>query len=342
MESSTATLSPPLRTMGGTILLELYHHLELEHNSWIQRLGEQLPDHKVLAFKGDRHHHNISEFSKLDRRDLEEVEYAVIWRTPIQTLAKMPKLRAVLLCGAGADHLKPFDALPNHIPIVRLVDQDVARNMATYVLHWVVHFHFAFDVHQRNQTKQNWERTAPLLSRQEFCVGVLGFGNIGREICRAMRSIGYRVIACRRSRGQEEGIQCYSVADMDSFLSECNALINILPLTAETENMVNLSRLLKLRKGAIFVCLGRGATFVEKDLCEALDRGHLTAAVLDTFREEPLPLTSPFWTHERIVVTPHISGATLARSSAKYVVDNIKRIERGEQPFPILDRQLQY
>ena len=92
-----------------------------------------------------------------------------------------------------------------------------------------------------------------------------------------------------------------------------------------------------LPKGASIVNAGRGAHLVEADLIPALDSGQLSVAVLDVFRAEPLPADHPFWVHERIVVTPHIGGATNPRTASQVVAENIRRLNAGEPLLNVVD-----
>lgn len=324
--------------MGSTVLLEAIFGEEEESEAWLLTLRELLPWHTILLWQW-------KEDTKFDQPlspDLLNVQYAIVWCTPAKELAKLPNLRAVLLQGAGADQLASTDALPSHIPIVRLIDDQVASDMAAYALHWVLHFHFRFDFYLGNQPSRKWQLCPPYQPRSNFTVGVLGLGNVGKRVCDLMLSVGYRVLACSRTKSHYDGVTVFSAENLDSMLSQTNALINVLPLTDSTRDCLDAARLQLLPHGAILINIGRGATLVDDALCQALDSGGVKAAVLDVFREEPLPQNSPFWAHKNVTVTPHTAGRVFARSSVKYVVENINRIELGEKPFPILDRRQQY
>jgi glyoxylate/hydroxypyruvate reductase A len=97
-----------------------------------------------------------------------------------------------------------------------------------------------------------------------------------------------------------------------------------------------------LPRGACVVNIARGAHVVEADVLAALDSGQLGGALLDVFAQEPLPAEHPFWRHPRVVVTPHIAGQAIAELMVSQVVDNIRRIERGEAPVGLIDPERGY
>jgi len=90
-----------------------------------------------------------------------------------------------------------------------------------------------------------------------------------------------------------------------------------------------------LPRGAFIINMGRGGIVNEADLLSLLDEGHITAAAMDVFEEEPLPVNNPLWSHPSVYITPHIAGQSNPQSSAKTIAANIRRIEDGKLPFPI-------
>lgn len=323
--------------MTGTILFDddVFSDENGENTDWKNELRRLLPSHEVVPWR--RGSVNTEAV-----RHWDNIEYAVIWDVDVEKLMELPKLRAVLLLGAGADHMHNIDSLPEHIPLVCLADGNVAHSMAMYAAHWVLHYHFSFHKYALGQKSIVWRELPGHEPFEEFTVGIMGYGRIGRVVGNMMRQMGYRVCAWSRTSSDEEGILMYNGEHLQSFLGQVNALVNVLPLTRETANLLDDEKLRLLPEGAIFINIGRAGTVVDKALCAALDRGHLAAAVLDTFREEPLPTDSPYWRHEKVVVTPHMSGRSYARSSAKYIADNIRRMQAGERPFPVIDRKHGY
>lgn len=318
--------------MAGAILFEEWFGDEHgENTAWKNEFRRHLPAHQLVPWRSGAtnaeataHWHNI--------------EYAVTWSINMETLIQLPKLRAVLLLGAGVDHLENLDALPEHIPLVRLADEDTAHRMAMYALHWVLHYHLRFDKYRSLQNAATWKQLPKPKRCEEYTVGIMGWGHVGRIVGHMFQRMGYRISAWTRSSTTCQGVVMFNGDNLNSFLRQTNALVNILPLTTETANLLDQEKLNLLPQGTILINIGRAGTVVDKALCDALDRDHLAAAVLDTFREEPLPTDSPLWRHDKVVVTPHISGRSYARTAVLRIAENIKRIQAGEQPFPVIDR----
>ncbi|MDC0648867.1 glyoxylate/hydroxypyruvate reductase A, partial [Candidatus Pseudothioglobus singularis] len=122
---------------------------------------------------------------------------------------------------------------------------------------------------------------------------------------------------------------------LDDFLSQTHILINVLPLTDNTKNILTKNELTFLPKSSFIINIGRGGIINENDLINFLDSGHIKAAALDVFAQEPLPENNSLWTHPSVYVTPHIAGQSNPRSAAKTIAENIHLIQNGEAPYPI-------
>jgi glyoxylate/hydroxypyruvate reductase A len=127
-----------------------------------------------------------------------------------------------------------------------------------------------------------------------------------------------------------------------AFLARSRVVINVLPLTPETANILDAAAFAAMPRGGYVVNIGRGAHLVEQDLIAALDSGQLGGAMLDVFREEPLPPAHPFWRHPRVFVTPHAAAPTIIAAAQPQVIENIRRLERGEPPLGVVDRARGY
>jgi len=157
-------------------------------------------------------------------------------------------------------------------------------------------------------------------------------------VAQALRGFEFPVQGWSRTPRQVEGITCHAGADgLGAFLASTQVLVNLLPLTPDTENILNRETLAQLRPGAYVINVARGAHLVDADLLALLDSGHLAGATLDVFRTEPLPADHPFWRHRRITVTPHTSARTLRDESIAQIAGKIRALGRGEPITGVVD-----
>lgn len=295
---------------------------------WLEALSELLPDIPIRMWP--------------EVGDPQAVEYAVVWKHDPADLRRYPNLRAILSVTVGMEQFLK-DGYPA-VPIVRLVDEAMTEEMALFALHWVIHFQRRIDRHLAGQRHRAWEAPITPLPA-EYPVGVLGYGTIGRRIGEKLAGLGFPVHAWRRAArdGGEAGTMFHYGPDgLDEMLGVCAAVINILPRTPATEGLMNRRRFAACRPGSVYISIGRGATTVEADLVRALDEGPLRAAALDVTAREPLPEDSPLWDHPHVHITPHVSGQLRPATSAPHVAANIRRLQNGQDPFPLFDPALGY
>jgi len=254
--------------------------------------------------------------------------YAVVWMPPDSLFATERDLRAVFNVGAGVEKLLALAALPPQLPVLRLVDAGMAPKMAEYVCFALARITRGLHRFGSPQPLRDWNADRPRGTPPT--VGVMGLGAIGATIARAVTTFGYQALGWSRSPRAMDGVRCFAGADeLEPFLARTNVLVDVLPLTAETENLLNAKRLAQLPGGAHVINIGRGATIVDEDLLAALDNGHLASATLDVFRVEPLPSGHPFWFHPKITVTPHLSGPTPREPAAQQIASAIAQLESG-------------
>ena len=263
-------------------------------------------------------------------------DYAVVWAPPQAFLDEQPQLKALLNIGAGVDALLKLK-LPPATRIVRLNDAGMSVQMAEYVCHAVIRHFREFDGYERDVAEGKWSFRKPH-SRADFPVGVLGLGTLGGRVAQALRVFDFPVHGWSRSAKKLDGVVCHSGADqLPTFLSQCRVLVNLLPLTSETSDILNRDTLSRLQSGGYLINVARGAHLVDNDLIELLDSGHLAGALLDVFRTEPLPANHPFWQHPKIAITPHTSARTLRSESIAQITGNIAALERGEAVAGVVD-----
>ncbi len=273
---------------------------------------------------------NIDLRSFPDCDKLSDIEIALAWQPPLGVWQKLPNLKLIISLGAGVEHILRDPILPQDIPLVRLISQGQTLQMTEYVNLAITFFQRRLLDYQQLQNIQQWEYL-PVGNYNSFTVGIMGLGAFGLTVAKRLRDNGLTVRGWSKKSKQIEGVECfYGQEQFGLFLSLCRVLICLLPLTSETENILNLETFSALPKGAYIVNVGRGKHLVENDLLEALDSGQIAGAFLDVFRTEPLPKNHPFWLHSQIIVTPHIAATGIPGEFATQVVDIITKFKKGQ------------
>lgn len=258
-----------------------------------------------------------------------QADYAVVWAPPQQFLDEQPGLRGLFNIGAGVDALLKL-RIPPGCRVVRIDDGGMAVQMAEYVCHAVVRHFRELDAYEADMRAGRWGFRRPRV-RAEFPVGVMGLGVLGERVARALAHFDFPVNGWSRSSKALDGIRTYSgSAGFHGFLAASRVLVNLLPLTPETQDIIDRDTLARLQPGGYVINVARGAHLVEEDLLAAIDSGHLAGATLDVFRTEPLPAGHPFWTHPKITATPHTSARTLREESIAQITRKMAALQRGE------------
>ncbi|NSX06828.1 2-hydroxyacid dehydrogenase [Cupriavidus gilardii] len=299
---------------------------------WIEGFAEALPEAQCVTWEDSQG---------------QAVDYAVVWRPPLEMLKGRQDLKAVFNLGAGVDGILRLrdtdpDALPAGVPIVRLDDAGMGAQMAEYVTHAVLRYFRRLDDYAAQQQAGTWKFLKPN-RRADFTIGVMGVGTLGAHIARTLASFGFPVRGWSRSPKTVDGVQCHAgEAGQAGFLDGLRVLVNVLPLTPETENIIDAALLNRLAKGAYLINVARGPHLVEEDLLAAVQQGQIAGATLDVFRTEPLPPEHPFWREPRITITPHISALTLREDSIAQIADKIRALRAGKPIAGVVDLQRGY
>jgi glyoxylate/hydroxypyruvate reductase A len=171
----------------------------------------------------------------------------------------------------------------------------------------------------------------------------MGLGTQAQQILATLAPLGFALSGWARSAYQLAGVDCYAgEQQLPTFLSQCDILLCVLPLTEQTQDILDRELFAQLPHGAALINMGRGGHLVEEDLLEALGSGQLSGAVLDVLQEEPAPADHPFWDHPQIMLTPHIAAMTQPASAFGGLLENIRRYERGEPMLGEVDRRKGY
>ncbi|MCT4368880.1 hydroxyacid dehydrogenase [Yangia mangrovi] len=274
----------------------------------------------------------------------EDVRFAICWEPGEGAFAPYPNLGLAMSVAAGVDALLAHDGVPRGAAIARVRDPHQAELMAGYAVHEVLHYERGFSEMAGNAAKARW---VPLRMRAPASVqvAVLGHGTMGRAVVRGLRSVGFSVrVACRSEPAEQlPGVRYLSGPGAVARAAEgAQYLVNVLPLTAETENVLDAALFARLAPGARLVQIGRGEHLVEADLEAALDSGQLAAATLDVFREEPLPAAHRFWQDARLRITPHVASDSLPEVVSAQVVETVRALRDGQPMAYAVDRARGY
>ena len=266
-------------------------------------------------------------------------DYAVVWQPPASLLPALAGVQAIFNTGAGVDALLKFgEALPSGVPLVRLDDAGMGVQMAEYVSHAVLRHFRRFDDYEAQSRAGIWQ-PLPAFEKADFPIGVLGMGVLGTRVLQALAQFEFPLRGWSRSEKHIDGVTYFAGDDqLEAFLRGTRMLVCMLPLTPDTHNLLDRTRLAMLLPGAYVINVARGALLAEPDLLTLIRAGHIAGATLDVFRNEPLPLQHPFWQEPRISITPHISAATLRRESVAQIAAKIRRLEAGEAITGIVNR----
>jgi glyoxylate/hydroxypyruvate reductase A len=277
-----------------------------------------------------------------DVGDRSDIEYAVVWKPPTDSMRALPNLKAIFSLGAGVDYLFTNTELPEDVPLVRLIDPALTEGMTEYVLYHVLRYHRHMGEYESQQRQRVW-RELPQVRPGDRNVGIMGLGVIGGDAAAKLALLGFSVAGWSRSAKRLPQVRSFFGPDqLEAFLTRSEILVCVLPLTPETEGILNKCTLAALPPGAYVISAGRGGHVIEEDLLAALDSGHIVGATLDVSHTEPLPTEHPFWTHPKVTVTPHIASITNPFTASMQVVDNIRRLQQGEALVGVVDRQRRY
>ena len=256
-------------------------------------------------------------------------DFAVVWSPPQAFIDEQPGLRALFNIGAGVDALLKL-RLPPGLRIVRLDDAGMSVQMAEYVCHALIRHFREFDGYAADVAQGQWSYRKPR-ERHEFPVGVMGLGVLGARVAQAVAAFDFPVNGWSRTPRELPGVRTFHGADgFNDFLAASRVLVNLLPLTPDTRDILNRETLSRLLPGGYLINVARGAHVVDEDLLALIDSGHLAGATLDVFRTEPLPAEHPFWQHPKVTVTPHTSARTLRTESVAQIAAKIRRLLAGE------------
>ena len=227
-----------------------------------------------------------------DIPDLSAIRAVVVANPDVEDLEQLPNLEFVVSIWAGVEGIATNNRLPG-VQMARYVDPSLEATMTEAVLAHVLNVHRKTYHFLDLQAEQRWEQQY-YDTPDTLTVGMLGLGELGRGAARTLADHGFTTLGWSRSPREVQGVETFSGSEgLKAMLPRCNVLVCLLPLTPETEGILNQNLLSQLPEGATLINVARGGHLVEPDLIKALDSGQLDLAILDVFATEPLPLEDP-------------------------------------------------
>lgn len=302
--------------------MALIFHSSIKRDDWWRaEMAKHVPDLEMRFYP--------------DVGNPDDIEFALCFNMPHGELAKFKNLKGIFSLGAGVDHFFTDPDFPKQVPLARVVDDELSARMTEYVVQHVLNHHRSQLVYDQQQREKVWEIHHPPSATNRH-VGILGLGSLGSHAAKTLNLLGFKVSGWSRSEKSLDNVKAYFGEDqLPAFLENCEILICLLPLTDQTQDILNKDLFSKLPEGASLINPGRGPHLVEDDLIEALDNGHLSSATLDVFRVEPLSEDSPLWEHPKIRITPHVASIATPERVATLVGQNVVRARNGE---PLLNQ----
>ncbi|MCK0150158.1 glyoxylate/hydroxypyruvate reductase A [Marivita sp. S6314] len=278
--------------------------------------------------------------------DPANVRFALAWRPSPDAFDAYPNIELVQVIAAGVDPVLKTPSLPHDAVVTRVHDPEQAAIMAGFAAWQVVWHHRNMGAYLDAASRADWTRVLikTLRPPSQVTVGLLGFGYMGRAIAETVRTMGFPIVAATRSDGPaERGITRIAGPDaVTQVAAKSDILINVLPLTDDTRDILAAPLFAQMPKHAALIQLGRGEHLIEDDLLAALDNGHLSGASLDVFRQEPLPPEHPFWAHPKIVITPHEASVTSPSAVAHALAQSVREMTEGRHPTTAIDKKSGY
>lgn len=305
----------------------LYNSAEARGRKWQSLFAREMPD---MPFR-------ISP----DIGDPTQIDYLVAWTPSADLIASLPNLKVLFSVGAGVDQLD-LSAVPAAVDVVRMIDPGIVEGMTEYVTFATLTLHRHMLDYVTAQASGQWlpHDAVPARNRR---VGVMGLGSLGQAALRQLGSFGFPLSGWSRSRADLPGVQCFAGQnELPQFLGQCDIVICLLPLTDETRDILCARTFAAMPQGASVINAGRGGHLVEDDLVAALDEGHLYGAVIDVLKTEPAAPDHPFWSHPRILLTPHTAAQTMAETAGPVLLENVRRHRAGEPMNGLVERNRGY
>ena len=267
----------------------------------------------------------VEHHADLSDAELADIDVVLGWRFPSGVAGRLPNLKWVCAVAAGVEKLLVPDLAPQ-VPVSRIVDAEQAEGIAQFVVMMALRHARGLTGYEAQQRDRAWRRQPVAAVRSR--VAVLGMGTMGGAVARLLAAVGFEVQGWSRASG----------TTLHGALANADIVVCALPLTAETDSLLDARAFAQMPQGSYLINIARGAHVVEADLIAAVTSGHLAGAALDVQRREPMPADDPLWSVPGITITPHIAAQSSPHTIAAQFVAGLRCVQRGEAPPQQVDR----
>jgi len=300
--------------------------IEVQHN-WEKRLSLFIPSIKLVPLLSP---------------EAKQATIALLWKAPLERLSELRNLKGLISLGQGVDHILNSNLIPSNMPVIRIVDPYMAKSMS----HWVIlsilnYIRDTFGYY--NQRKENIYKSRDEINFLSVKIGIYGIGAIGSVVAQDLTLLGFDVSGWSRTKKTINGVKCFEGKDgFNKIIETSDIHVCLLPLTSSTIDIFNSSTFKKMKQGVCFVNAGRGEHVIEEDLSIHCKSGHIAHAILDVYRNEPLPKNHFFWKQDNITLWPHVAAETNPNTAAEQIANAIKCLNENIIPPNIVNRDLGY
>ncbi len=280
---------------------------------WLKALKKALPNTKIEAYP------------QVEKP--EEVEFIITMKPKKEVIDRFPNAKVIQSFGAGVDHILAEKVLKKGVILARVVDPYLTEDMFEFILTGVLIQMKCLPIYINQQKKGLW-KPREYKRIQDITIAILGLGKIGGTVGMKLAALGFRVKGWSNSAKNLIGVNSFiGKENLADCLADAHFLVNILPATPRTFQILNRNNLQYLPQGAFLINVGRGSHMHEADLLHLLNEKQLSGVLLDVFNEEPLRSDHFFWEHPKVLLTPHIASRTNPDSAAQQIGENYRRFK---------------
>ena len=315
------------------------------------------PDHyalrnlEALRDSADLHVSNQEDEVEKFAPDAEVILYSGLTGKTVD-LAKIwgiaGKLRWLHSLSAGVEKVLFRELIDSPVPVTNARGV-FKRSLAEFAILGMLYHYKRVRLLVENQRKHHWDNFSVRFLR-DCVMGVVGYGEIGRECAILAKSLGVKIHAIRRNpeKSQNDPLldRIFAGDELHSMLAEVDVVLAAAPLTPQTHHMLSDAQFAAMKRDAIVINVGRGPVIDEAALVRALQQERIAGAALDVFEEEPLPSSSPLWDMENVLISPHCTDRTVDPDwldlSMQFFVQNFQRFVKGEPLENVVDKKAGY